>query len=158
MESVTEIGDRQQFQMLHSILSDNENVDHDKRLISEAEVRMDGLFGELMPLIDSPADRQSVKQLQARAIELRPVSDEITQLIEKQQMDDALKLITGKLLPACDDLERAARAYSSPASAKSLIQNGGSDVECLCHTHAGLRLRLSDLVCSRFKSCRWSVK
>jgi methyl-accepting chemotaxis protein len=109
VESVTEIGDRQQAQMLHYILSDKEGVDQDKRVILEAERSLDKLFIDLLPLIDSPADREMLQKLQARTTSVRPVSGEITHLIETGQMHAALKLITGTLLPACDNLEASAR-------------------------------------------------
>ena len=111
VEGLVEIGGRQQAMLLHSILNDANGVDRDKRGISEAERKMDGLFSELTPLIDSATDRQLIQELQAKAIAVRPLSDEVTQMIQKQQMSDALKLVSEKLLPAYDDLQRNARDF-----------------------------------------------
>jgi methyl-accepting chemotaxis protein/methyl-accepting chemotaxis protein-1 (serine sensor receptor) len=92
-------------------LSDAAGVEQNKRAVAEAERRIDGLFGELIPMIDSAADRQLAQQLQAKTLAVRPMSGEIAQLVEKQQMSDALKLVGEKLLPAYDDLQRKARGF-----------------------------------------------
>ena len=44
-------------------------------------------------------------------LSVRPISEEVTQLIQKQQMNDALKLVSEKLLPAYEDLQRNARDF-----------------------------------------------
>jgi len=58
-----------------------------------------------------PGDRTLAQDLQARMLNVRPVSDQVTQLMQKQQMNDALKLVTEKLLPAYEDLQRNARDF-----------------------------------------------
>ena len=111
VENMVEISGRQQALLLHSILNDATGVEQNRRAAIEAERRIDGLFGELTQLIDSTADRQLIQELQNKAISVRPMSDEVTQLIQKQQMNDALKLVTDRLLPAYDDLQRNAREF-----------------------------------------------
>jgi len=106
-----DIGGRQQALLLHSILSDAAGVERNRQAVAETERRIDGLFAELLPLIDSPADKNLTEDLQAKMLAVRPVSEQVTQLIEKQQMNDALKLVTEKLLPAYEDLQRNARDF-----------------------------------------------
>jgi methyl-accepting chemotaxis protein len=111
VETVVEISGRQQALLLRSILSDAAGVDQNRRAVSDLERRIDGLFGELTPLLDSAADRQLVQSLQSKALAVRPLSDEVTQFIQKQQMNDALKLVSERLLPAYDELQRNARDF-----------------------------------------------
>jgi methyl-accepting chemotaxis protein/methyl-accepting chemotaxis protein-1 (serine sensor receptor) len=125
VQNVTELGDRQQAQMLHYILSDKEGADRDKRAISEAEKSLDRIFIDLLPLIDSPADRQMLQKLQTKTVAVRPVSNEITRLIQTQQMDAALKLINDTLLPACDGLQGAARALLASQGEKLAVEMAG---------------------------------
>src|SRR5207248_5110455 len=99
--------------LLHSILSDTSGVEQNRRAVSEAERRIDVLFGELLLLVDSARDRQLIQNLQARAVAVRPLSEEVMQLIRKQQMNDALKLVSERLLPAYDDLQRSAQSFLS---------------------------------------------
>jgi len=113
VENLVDIGGRQQALLLHSVLSDAVGVERNRQAVSEAERRIDSLFAELLPLIDSPADKRLAEDLQSKMLSVRPVSDEVTQLIQKQQMNDALKLVGDKLLPAYDDLQRNAREFLS---------------------------------------------
>jgi methyl-accepting chemotaxis protein/methyl-accepting chemotaxis protein-1 (serine sensor receptor) len=113
VETLVDISGRQQALLLHSVLSDAAGVERNRQAVTEAEHRIDGLFGELLPLIDSAADKRLAEELQAKMLAIRPVSDEVTQLIQKQQMNDALKLVSEKLLPAYDDLQRNARDFLS---------------------------------------------
>lgn len=111
VESLSDISGRQQALLLHSVLSDAVGVDQNRRAVADAERRIDGLFGELLPLIDSATDKRLAQDLQARMLSIRPMSDEVMQLVQKQQMNDALKLVGEKLLPAYDDLQRNARDF-----------------------------------------------
>src|SRR5665213_3791458 len=111
VESLSDISGRQQALLLHSGLSDAAGVEQNRRAVAEAEHRIDGLFGELLPLIDSAGDKRLAQDLQTRMLAVRPISDEAMQLIQKQQMNDALKLVSEKLLPAYDDLQRNARDF-----------------------------------------------
>ncbi|HZL57511.1 MAG TPA: methyl-accepting chemotaxis protein [Bryobacteraceae bacterium] len=111
VESLSDISGRQQALLLHSVLSDAAGVEQNRRAVAEAEHRIDGLFGELLPLIDSAGDKRLAQDLQTRMLAVRPISDEAMQLIQKQQMNDALKLVSEKLLPAYDDLQRNARDF-----------------------------------------------
>lgn len=113
VESLVDIAGREQALLLHSVLSDAAGIESNKRGVAETARRIDGLFGELMPLIDSPGDRSLTQELQARMLAVRPVSEQVDQLIAKEQMNDALKLVTEKLLPAYDDLQRNARDFLS---------------------------------------------
>jgi len=111
VETVTEIGGREQALLLRSILSDTSGVDQNRRAVADLERRIDSLFGQLTPLIDSAADRRLIQSLQSKAVAVRPMSEEVSQLIQKQQMNDALKLVSEKLLPAYDELQRNAREF-----------------------------------------------
>ncbi|NDJ14969.1 MAG: hypothetical protein EBY17_27900 [Acidobacteriia bacterium] len=81
------------------------------RSVAEAERRVAVLFGELMPLIEAAADKRTAQELQGKVASVRPLSDQVMQLLTKQQMPDALKLVSDKLLPAYAELERNARDY-----------------------------------------------
>ncbi len=111
VESLSEISGRQQALLLHSILSDPAGIELNRRAVAEAEHRIDSLFGELLPLIDLAADKKLAQELQGKMLEMRPVSDQVTQLIQKQQMNDALKLVTERLLPAYEELQRNAHVF-----------------------------------------------
>jgi methyl-accepting chemotaxis protein/methyl-accepting chemotaxis protein-1 (serine sensor receptor) len=111
VENLVDISGKHQALLLHSILSDAAGVERSRQAVSEAEHRIDGLFAELLPLIDSAADKRLVEELQSKLLAVRPVSDEVAQLIQKQQMNDALKLVSEKLMPAYDDLQRNARDF-----------------------------------------------
>ena len=111
VENLIEISGRQQALLLNSILSNPAGMEQNQRAVAEAERRNDGLFAELATLIDSPQDRQMVQDLQAKVMQVRPLSHEVTPLIQKQQMTDALRLVTDKLLPAYEDLQRNAREF-----------------------------------------------
>jgi methyl-accepting chemotaxis protein/methyl-accepting chemotaxis protein-1 (serine sensor receptor) len=113
VQNLVEISGREQALLLHSILSDASGVEQNKRAIADNERRIDSLFGELSNLMDSASDRQMIQELQAKAVAVRPLSDDVTQLIQKQQMNDALKVVSEKLLPAYDDLQRNARDFLS---------------------------------------------
>lgn len=111
VESLVEISGRQQALLLHSILSDAAGVEQNRRAVAGIESRIDGLFAELVPLLDSAADKRLAQDLQAKLATVRPVSERVTQLIQAQQMADALKLVTEKLLPAYEDLQRNASDF-----------------------------------------------
>ncbi|MDE3198164.1 MAG: MCP four helix bundle domain-containing protein [Acidobacteriota bacterium] len=111
VESLSDLSGSQQAILLHSILNDTAGVDQNRRAAADAERRIDNLFTELLALMDLPADKRLAQDLQARMLAVRPVSEEVGQLIQKQQMADALKLVSEKLLPAYDDLQRNARDF-----------------------------------------------
>jgi len=69
-----DIGGRQQALLLHSVLSDAAGVERNRQAVAETERRIDGLFTELLPLIDSPADKNLTQDLQAKMLAVRPVS------------------------------------------------------------------------------------
>jgi methyl-accepting chemotaxis protein len=111
VESLMELGGAQQALLLHSVLNDLAGIERDKQGVAGAEGRIDGLFAELAPLIDSPSDLQLVRELQAKAVAVRPMSEQVMQMIQKQQMSEALKLVSERLLPAYEDLQRDAREF-----------------------------------------------
>jgi len=111
VENLVDLAGRQQAMLLRSILEDKAGYEQNERAAADAERRIDGLFGELLGPNDSSADRQLVQELQARALAVRPLSEQVTRMIQKQEVDDAVKLIGEKLLPAYDDLERNAREF-----------------------------------------------
>ncbi len=111
VETLVEIAGRQQALLLRSILNDASGVEQNRRAVGELEHRIDSLFAELTPLIDSAGDRQLVQALQSKVVAVRPLSEEVTQLVQKQQMNDALKVVSERLLPAYEDLQRDARDF-----------------------------------------------
>lgn len=151
VETVVEIGGRQQALLLHSILSDTSGVDQNRRAVADLERRIDSLFAELTPLIDSAGDRQLVQALQAKALAVRPLSDEVTQLIQKQQMNDALKLVTERLLPAYEELQRNARDFLANQRDKMNSETldvlaGASATRILAFVFVGLTIACSFLI------------
>ena len=62
VETVVEISGRQQALLLRTVLSDAAGVDENRRAVADLERRIDGLFSELSPLIDSAGDRQLVRR------------------------------------------------------------------------------------------------
>ncbi len=111
VENLVEISGRQRAILLHSILSDTAGVEQDRKAVGEIETRIDGLFSELNQLLDQPEDKRLSQDLQAKMLAVKPVSEQVLQLIQKQQMSDALKLVGEKLLPAYEDLQRNARDF-----------------------------------------------
>ena len=111
VEGLVQLTGYQQALLRHSVLSDAAGVDQNRRSVAEAERRVDTLFGEWMPLIEAAADKRTAQELQGKVASVRPLSDQVMQLLTKQQMPDALKLVREKLLPAYAELERNARDY-----------------------------------------------
>jgi len=151
VENLVDIGGRQQALLLHSVLSDAAGVERNRQAVSETERRIDGLFAELLPLIDSPADRNLAQDLQAKMLAVRPVSEEVNQLIQKQQMNDALKLVSEKLLPAYDDLQRNSRDFLTNqrdrmTTETAEIQASASSTRVLAFVFVGLTILSSCLI------------
>jgi methyl-accepting chemotaxis protein/methyl-accepting chemotaxis protein-1 (serine sensor receptor) len=145
VESVEEISGRQQALLLRSVLNDAAGIEENRRAVAEAERRIDGLFTELLPLIDSPTDKRTALELQARALAVRPVTDEVMQLVTKQQMSDALKLVTDKVLPAYSQLEKDANAFLTAerdgmATSTQEIQSSASATRVLAFVFVGLTI------------------
>lgn len=111
VETLGDMAGRQQALLLRSILSDTAGIEQNRRAVNDAEHRLDALFNELTTLIDSPGDKQLVQDLQAKVQAVRPLSEEVIQLIQKQQMNDALKIVSERLLPAYEELQRNARDF-----------------------------------------------
>jgi methyl-accepting chemotaxis protein len=111
VEGLVQLTGYQQALLRHSVLSDAAGVDQNRRSVAEAERRVDTLFGEWMPLIEAAADKRTAQELQGKVASVRPLSDQVMQLLTKQQMPDALELVREKLLPAYAELERNARDY-----------------------------------------------
>jgi methyl-accepting chemotaxis protein/methyl-accepting chemotaxis protein-1 (serine sensor receptor) len=151
VETLVDISGRHQALLLHSVLSDAAGVDRNRQAVTEAEHRIDLLFGELALLIDSPADKRLAEDLQSKMLAVRPMSDEVTQLIQKQQMNDALKLVSEKLLPAYDDLQRNARDFLNNQRDRMTsdtleIQSDASSTRLLAYVFVGLTILCSGLI------------
>jgi methyl-accepting chemotaxis protein len=151
VENLVDIAGRQQALLLHSILSDAAGVERNRQAVAETERRIDALFTELIPLIDSAADRNLTQDLQRKMLAVRPVSEEVTQLIQKQQMNDALKLVGEKLLPAYDDLQRNAREFVANqrdrmSADTAEIQSSASSARVLAFVFVGLTILFSCLI------------
>jgi methyl-accepting chemotaxis protein/methyl-accepting chemotaxis protein-1 (serine sensor receptor) len=151
VEALIEISGRQQALLLRSILNDAAGVDQNRRAVSELERRIDERFAELIPLLDSPADRQLVQALQAKAVAVRPLSDDVTQLIQKQQMSDALKIVTDRLLPAYEELQKTAGDFlndqrTKMASETRDVLSSASSTRLLAIIFVGLTVGCSLLI------------
>jgi methyl-accepting chemotaxis protein len=151
VETVAELSGTQQALLLHSILSDTAGIEENKRAVAELQRQIDSLFAELAPLTDSAGDRQLIQALQAKALAVRPMSAEVMDLIQKQQMNDALKLVTERLLPACDDLQKNARDFLINQRAKmnsetANVMAGASATRLLAFVFVGLTIGLSVLI------------
>jgi methyl-accepting chemotaxis protein len=151
VETVAELSGTQQALLLHSILSDTAGIEENKRAVAELQRQIDSLFAELAPLTDSAGDRQLIQALQAKALAVRPMSAEVMDLIQKQQMNDALKLVTERLLPACDDLQKNARDFLINQRAKmnsetANVMAGASATRLLAFVFVGLTSGLSVLI------------
>ncbi len=145
VENLVEVSGHQQALLLHSILSDTAGVEENRRAVADAERRIDSLFAELLPLIESAADKRTAQDLQAKATAIRPLSDQVMQLITKQQMNDALKLVSEKLVPAYTQLERNARDYlvaqrERMTSDTQDVQASASATRALAFVFVGLTL------------------
>ncbi|MDP9171862.1 MAG: methyl-accepting chemotaxis protein, partial [Acidobacteriota bacterium] len=152
VESLVELSGRQQALLLRSVLNDSAGVDLNRRGIAEAERRIDSLFAELVPLMDASADKRLAQELQAKMQSIRPLSDDVTQLIQKQQMTDALKLVGDKLLPAYEDLERNARDFRSNQRDKINsdtleVQANANSTRIMAFIFIGLTVFCSLLIC-----------
>jgi len=151
VESLVEISGRQQALLLHSVLSDTAGAEQNRQAVNEIERRIDGLFGELAPLIDSAADKRLAQDLQSKMLAVRPVSDQVTQLIQKQQMADALKLVSEKLLPAYEDLQRNASEFLANQREKMStdthdVQASASATRMMAFAFVGLTIACSLLI------------
>lgn len=111
VETVGELAATQQALLLRSILNDASGVDQNRRALAAAGSRIEAIFGELVTLLDDSADKNLVLQLKDKANAIKPISNDFVQFVTKQQMNDALKLVGEKLVPAYDDLQRSARAF-----------------------------------------------
>jgi methyl-accepting chemotaxis protein len=151
-ESLIEISGRQQALLLRSVLNDPAGIEQNRQAVAEIERRIDALFVELLPLIDAPNDKRLTQDLQAKMLTIRPVSDQVTQLIQKQQMTDALKLVSEKLLPAYDDLQRNARDFATNqrdkmSSDTQEVQASASATRILAFVFVVLTICCSLLIC-----------
>jgi methyl-accepting chemotaxis protein/methyl-accepting chemotaxis protein-1 (serine sensor receptor) len=151
VERVAELSGTQQALLLHSILSDAAGIDQNRRAVADLQRQIDGLFSELAPLTDSASDRQLIQSLHAKALAVRPMSAEVTDLIQKQQMNDALKLVGERLLPACDDLQKDARDFLANQRAKMNSETAdvlasASATRILAFVFVGLTIGFSVLI------------
>ena len=151
VEYLTELSGRQQGLLLRSVLNDAAGVEQNQRAVAEAERRIDGLFGELTPLMDSASDKKLAQDLQSRMLSVRAISEEINQFIQKQQMTDALKDVSEKLLPAYEDLQRNARDFLTVqrermASETLDVQASASSTRTLAFVFVALTIFCSALI------------
>jgi len=151
VENLVEISGRQRALLLHSILSDTVGVEQNRRAVAEVETKIDGLFNELNQLLDQPDDKRLAQDLQAKMLSVKPVSEQVLQLIQKQQMSDALKLVGEKLLPAYEDLQRNARDFLSNQREKMKadaveVQANATSTRMLAFVFLALTLFCSGLI------------
>jgi methyl-accepting chemotaxis protein len=109
--ALAELAGYQQAILLRSVLSDTAGVEHSRAAAAEEESRLGTLFSELLPTLDSAPDRELVASLQSKANAARSTREEVSRLMEAQQMNDALKLVGEKLLPAYEDIQQQSRAF-----------------------------------------------
>jgi methyl-accepting chemotaxis protein/methyl-accepting chemotaxis protein-1 (serine sensor receptor) len=109
--TLTELIGHQQAILLRSVLSDAAGLERSRAASAEAEMRLERLFSELSPTLDSAHDRELVTDLQNKARLARAVREDVARLMAAQQMSDALKLVTEKLVPAYEDIQRQAHSF-----------------------------------------------
>jgi methyl-accepting chemotaxis protein len=109
--TLAELAGYQQAILLRSVLSDTAGVEHSRAAAAEAESRVATLFSELVPTLESAHDREIVASLQSKADAARATRDEVSRLMAAQQMNEALKVVGEKLIPAYEDIQQQARAF-----------------------------------------------
>ena len=119
--TLAELAGYQQAILLRSVLSDTAGVEHSRSAAAEAETRVATLFSELLPTLDSAPDRELVAGLQAKANAARATREEVSRLMQAQQMNDALKLVGEKLLPAYEDIQREASGFLNDQRRKMAV-------------------------------------
>lgn len=119
--TLAELAGYQQAMLLRSVLSDTAGVEHSRAATAEAETLVGTLFSELLPTLDSAQDRELVVSLQAKANSARSTREEVSRLMEAQKMDDALKLLGEKLIPAYEDIQRQASAFLNDQRRKMAV-------------------------------------
>src|SRR5271165_6900790 len=68
VENLVDIAGRQQALLLRSVLSDTAGVERNRQAVTDTERRIDGLFTELLTLIDSPTDKSLAQELQGKML------------------------------------------------------------------------------------------
>jgi methyl-accepting chemotaxis protein/methyl-accepting chemotaxis protein-1 (serine sensor receptor) len=109
--TLAELAGHQQAILLRSVVSDTAGADHSRTAAADAESRVTALFSEILPTLDAGQDRQLIADLQAKAVAARSTREEVSRLMEAQQMNDALKLVNDKLIPAYEEIEQQARSF-----------------------------------------------
>jgi methyl-accepting chemotaxis protein len=97
--------------LLRSILMDTTGAENSRRAVSEGNSRIQRAFSELLPTLTDQRDRQVATDLQAKFSAAKTMSDQINDLIAKQQMNDALKLVSERLIPGYEEVLKSARAF-----------------------------------------------
>ena len=154
--TLSDLARHQQAVLLRSVLSDPSGVERSRALAAEAESRMGVLFAQLTPALDSAQDRERVGALQAKANAARAVREETARLMTARKMDEALKLVGEKLMPAYEDIQEnanrlladqrrqmsaAAEDAQSKASASRLIALLAMACAGICSVAVALALR-----------------
>jgi methyl-accepting chemotaxis protein/methyl-accepting chemotaxis protein-1 (serine sensor receptor) len=119
--TLAELAGDQQSIMLRSVVSDTAGADRSRATAAEAESRVAALFSEILPTLDSARDRQLVADLQSKATAARSTREEVSRLMESQQINDALKLVNDKLIPAYEGIEQQSRAFVNDQRAKMSV-------------------------------------
>lgn len=109
--TIAELTGFQQAILLRSILSDSAGMERSRSAAAEAEKKVNRLFTELIPSLDSQHDRQVVTDLQDKANSARAIREQVTRLIAAQQMNDALQVMGEQLIPAYESMGRLAQTF-----------------------------------------------
>jgi len=112
MEStLSELAGYQQAVLLRSILSDSQGVERNRNAAAQAESRLASLFSELMPTLESAQDREVITKLQTKASQARSLREQVARFMSGQQMNEALEIVTSKLLPAYEDIHQESARF-----------------------------------------------
>ncbi len=122
--TLAELAGYQQAILLRSVLSDATGVEQCRAAAGEAEKRVDRLFAELVPTLDSSQDRERIGNLQAKANAAHAVSEQVTRLMASQQINGALELAGGKLLPAYEEIQQESAKFLNDQRRKLAVAAG----------------------------------
>lgn len=119
--TLAELAGYQQAILLRSVLGDTGGLEHSRAAARDSESRVGSLFSEILSSLDSAADRQLVTNLQSRANAARSTREEVSRLMDALRMDEALKLVSGSLIPSYEDIQQRAREYLNQQRVKMSV-------------------------------------
>ncbi len=108
---LAELAGYQQAILLRSVLSDTSGLERNRNAAASAEARVATLFSELIPKLDDAKDRELIGNLQSKANAAKGTREEVIRLMSADQMNDALKIVGEKLIPAYEEIQQASAKF-----------------------------------------------